>query len=264
MNCEKTFKCPEEHCSNKYTCNGNLNRHIRSSHPQLYDLMIKSNTVHPRARTTCALSEASSVNTISHASMALPTTEVTVARTFQCFHADCKAELSTYEGWSRHQTEIHGKKHHLCNIDGCTLTFARKEQLRSHVNRFHGVNVSSAHEVWSTEQHAQSYLYGPRRKSLKLLSNSIESNCNTTKQPGAQSQSQQVDFIPLKDSYNLWSQQDLTNDKEHDRFHYQASTDAQNKFIASDIPPLSTQNMTLATLSQVSNMFSNDVIPKIL
>ena len=182
MQDEKPFRCEAEHCALAYTCKGNLHRHIRSSHPQLYDVMITSKFVHPRAKTKKALSEASSASSMNDSTTTMLASELTFTRIFRCHHQNCKAELSTYEGLSRHQSDIHGKKANKCGIDGCNLTFARKEQLRSHMNRFHDITVEPAKDVWSSELHSQSYLYGPRRKSLKLLSVSDESNSNRNTQ----------------------------------------------------------------------------------
>jgi len=253
MGCVKLFKCNAEGCSSEYTCKGNLNRHIRSSHPEVYDAMITSKSVHPRARTINLLTQASSTSSINHNSAILHTSTVTVSRMFRCDHDHCKAEMSTYEGWSRHQSEIHGKKQNQCNIDGCTLMFARKEQLRSHMNRFHGVTVSPVEEVWSSELHKDSHLYGPRRESLKLLKNADESHSDIRNKTCTQLQSQQADLFQLKDTLPIWSQPDLN---DHVSF-----TLAPCEVVSQDNSMLLTQNVELASTSQVSNMYSaNEVV----
>jgi len=256
MNNAEVLMCPEVTCSKQYPSRGNLNRHIRSSHPQLYDNMIRDKTVHPRATITNVLSEASSVNTINHGNT---TPEATVSRTFRCSHEDCQAELSSYEGWIRHRTEIHGKKQHRCNMEDCTLTFARKEQLRSHVNRFHGVIVAPLEEVWSSEMHMQSYLYGPRRKSLKLQSYSDESNHSYSKQACTQIPSQLCGLTPLQQSITRDSQQHATTIDEQLQIHVDSCNKIHGEVFSSDNHTLSTQNVQLESLSQISLLYSDNV-----
>jgi hypothetical protein len=138
------------------------------------------------------------------------------------------------------------------------MTFARKEQLRSHVVRFHGANVSPAQEVWGAEQHAQSHMYGHRRKSLKLLSYANERNVVALNLSSTQSQSQPVDYILLQDSRNTWSQQLVMTSQVIGPANDDTSTYVQCNVSSQDTTQLPSQNMTLLSTSQVDKLFSNE------
>ena len=285
-NSDKTVKCTVTGCSSEFSCRGNLNRHIRISHVNVYHQLIASSSVHPRARTISAITEMYSISTNNNKSTnpTLPiasmldssvqdqdhcddsrlqiATEATITRTFRCSHKDCMAELTSHETRIRHEQEVHGNKKHQCNIDGCSQKFARKEQLRSHAKCFHGVVVSSATEVWSTDNHPQSYFYGPRRKCLKMLQTTVEIQnhlCTTT-----QSQEVVSGSIPLQTVSNtLMEHCTFENINEHsdDDEEETTVTDYEKGVICTEMPSFLTQTMVLASISQVSNMFSNDIIP---
>ena len=229
---------------------------------------------------------------------------VVVTRRFQCQVSGCQAEVSTCEALIRHRQDVHGTKKNVCCIDDCTLAFARKEQLRSHMRLFHCVQVSSLSEAQSDDHRNESYLYGRRRKTSKLSHFHSESDSSIPKTPHSDdnsnvkekscesnnsTRSMDVHRITITTPNASSSQHQLQEPSQQQSLPFvstiplsmEIGTFATNKsiehhddnIVLEDVHSrlmndsqglsltMSTQNVTLATLSQVADLFSNDFIP---